>query len=394
VRNAFCMSAMMGWPVQVYNIRKGRKKSGLMAQHLESLRIVAKSCNAKVENDHFGSEVVTMWPGGLFPLETLAADPRTAGSVSLIIQAALIPSFVTGSELDLKGGTVVSFSPPINYLSEVLFPILRERFNMEVSMEVLRHGYFPKGGGHVKVTTGGDGVKWPLKAIDWTGERGNVVNLVVTILARDRRIADQLNQDVKKELEEFRNASINVDTRGVQEAGSFISVCAHTDAGNRFFASEIVDDKTPSREAVRKVVGELREELKHGGVVDVHTQDQLVLPMMLAQGTSRLAVGALSDHTKTGLWVAEQFGAKATHHVDKESRHIIEVTGLGFVLSNMMINPPKAQEQFLNDISMLEQKRWATVRVEQDMAQIRGSMDTVKVAVPEFQQMLNFYNQK
>jgi len=72
---------------------------------------------------------------------------------------------------------------------------------------------------------------------------------------------------------------------------------------------------------------------------------------------------------------------------------IIEVTGLNFVLSNMMITRPTA-EQFMSDIQMLEKKTWATVRVQQDMAQIRGSMDTVKLAGPEFHQMLNFYNKK
>lgn len=52
---------------------------------------------------------------------------------------------------------------------------------------------------------------------------------------------------------------------------------------------------------------ELARDLRAGVCVDTHAQDQLVLYMALAHGTTRVLTGPLSLHTRTAIHVAELF---------------------------------------------------------------------------------------
>ena len=93
----------------------------------------------------------------------LEADPRTAGSITLLIQVALPILllrylFKTSNEshpcysLRLGGGTNVSFAPPIEHVQYVLLPILRRMTcSSGLRVDVDRYGYFPRGGGAVKL---------------------------------------------------------------------------------------------------------------------------------------------------------------------------------------------------------------------------------------------------
>eukprot|EP00397_Hematodinium_sp_SG-2012_P053782 GEMP01064445.1.p1 GENE.GEMP01064445.1~~GEMP01064445.1.p1 ORF type:complete len:150 (+),score=23.88 GEMP01064445.1:751-1200(+) len=146
--------------------------------------------------------------------------------------------------------------------------------------------------------------------------------------------------------------------------------------------------------AVRNMAESLRADLAAKGVVDEHTQDQLVLPMILAKGTSRLACGRLTDHSRTGLWVGQQFGATFKETKDEEGRVVIEVTGLGFTCHSVPIERTPSEQSFWTDLQMLESKTWASIRVQNNIAQIRGTQDAVEVAEKEFQEILKFYDKQ
>lgn len=57
-------------------------------------------------------------------------------------------------------------------------------------------------------------------------------------------------------------------------------------------ASEIVGD-----EAARMLIRNIKE----GGCVDEHLQDQIIIFMALAKGTSRVRIGKMSMHTHTNI---------------------------------------------------------------------------------------------
>lgn len=56
------------------------------------------------------------------------------------------------------------------------------------------------------------------------------------------------------------------------------------------------------RAAARQIISELDS----GAAVDVHLADQLIPFMALARGGS-FTVREISEHTKTNIWVVEQF---------------------------------------------------------------------------------------
>ena len=71
---------------------------------------------------------------------------------------------------------------------------------------------------------------------------------------------------------------------------------------------------------------ELASTLQDGGCVDEWLQDQLILFMALADGTSELLTGSLTLHTKTAIWVAQELcGAKFT--ITKASSSSSDDTG-------------------------------------------------------------------
>lgn len=112
-----------------------------------------------------GSTELKFWPnkitGGKF-----AADTRTAGSITLLFQISLPCVLFANSptHLTLSGGTNTEMAPQVDYMTEVFRPNL-EKFGATFDFELTRRGYFPKGGGVVKITVN------PVKVL-------NPVNLV------------------------------------------------------------------------------------------------------------------------------------------------------------------------------------------------------------------------
>ena len=48
------------------------------------------------------------------------------------------------SVLRLRGGTDAAMAPPVGYAQHVLLPLLRRQLGIDVSLQVIRRGYFPK----------------------------------------------------------------------------------------------------------------------------------------------------------------------------------------------------------------------------------------------------------
>lgn len=118
---------------------------------ISGLKLVSEMTKARVKGDQIGSTEIEFWPqkifGGLY-----TADTQTAGSVGLLLQVALPCAYYANCEttLRLKGGTNAEMAPQIDYTTEVFRPVL-EKFNATFDFELLRRGYFPKGGGEVVI---------------------------------------------------------------------------------------------------------------------------------------------------------------------------------------------------------------------------------------------------
>ena len=120
LRTSLTLSALTQRPFHLYNIRAGRKKPGLAAQHLTAVHLMAEICRAEVKGAALGSTQLVFAPqgppqAGEYLADVAAASKGgSAGSITLIAQTALLPlAFAAGaSELTLRGGTHVPWRLP------------------------------------------------------------------------------------------------------------------------------------------------------------------------------------------------------------------------------------------------------------------------------------------
>eukprot|EP00593_Proboscia_inermis_P003895 CAMPEP_0171325540 /NCGR_PEP_ID=MMETSP0816-20121228/116870_1 /TAXON_ID=420281 /ORGANISM="Proboscia inermis, Strain CCAP1064/1" /LENGTH=227 /DNA_ID=CAMNT_0011824737 /DNA_START=93 /DNA_END=777 /DNA_ORIENTATION=- len=93
--------------------------------------------------------------------------------------------------------------------------------------------------------------------------------------------------------------------------GCGILIVAKTSTGCLFGASALgkpTTRKNPSAvlpgPVAREATTELLQTLRQGGCMDDWLQDQIILYMALAHGTSSILTGALTLHTRTAIWIA------------------------------------------------------------------------------------------
>src|SRR5512134_1350757 len=105
LRTALSFSCLTGTPFRIGNIRRGRRKPGLMPQHLASVRAAQTISGALVQGAEAGSTSLTFSPnavrGGEFEFQI-----GTAGSVTLVLQTIILPLLFAGrpSRVTLTGG--------------------------------------------------------------------------------------------------------------------------------------------------------------------------------------------------------------------------------------------------------------------------------------------------
>ncbi|MEE9236204.1 MAG: RNA 3'-terminal phosphate cyclase, partial [Thermoplasmata archaeon] len=150
-RMALAIAALKGEDVRITNIRAGRPKPGLSRQHMTAAKAIASMTDGRVKGLRLGSPEVIFRPG---PLKggSISLDVGTAGSVTLVLQACLLPAILAGAptEFRIRGGTDVKWSPPADYFIHVFLPQLR-RMGIHAEMSILKRGYYPRGGGLVEM---------------------------------------------------------------------------------------------------------------------------------------------------------------------------------------------------------------------------------------------------
>jgi RNA 3'-terminal phosphate cyclase (ATP) len=136
LRTALALSTLTGRPFRAERIRQNRPAAGLKAQHLSAIQALVRMSGARVEGAAIGAGEIGFWPNPIKP-GAYSLDIGTAGSVTLLLQALLLPCMFAEGEVILKltGGTDTRWSMPVDYFTSLILPILR-RFS---GIEVLRN---------------------------------------------------------------------------------------------------------------------------------------------------------------------------------------------------------------------------------------------------------------
>jgi len=150
LRTALALSSLTRQAFHVSNIRAGRSDPGMRMQHLHCVKALQKLTDAQVEGAVLGSTEITFIPGPI-KAKPLSIDIETAGSITLLLQAVLLPCCFADKPIKIEviGGTDVEWATPIDYFREVIVPQLKRWADITVTVE--KRGYAPKGGGKVVV---------------------------------------------------------------------------------------------------------------------------------------------------------------------------------------------------------------------------------------------------
>jgi len=303
LRTSLALSLVTGRSFRINKIRAGRKKPGLMRQHLTAVNAAAAVGGATVRGAEVGSLEVTFEPGPPSPGEYRFAV-GTAGSTSLVMQTVL-PALLTASgpsRLTLEGGTHNPFAPPFDFLDKAFLPIIN-RMGARVSGELERPGFFPAGGGKVvfEITPCDKLATLDLRergAIRRTLARAVVARLPRQIAERELRVVQRelgLEDECLRveEVESSRGpgnvVTVEIESEHVTEV--------FTAFGQRGVRAEVV---------ARKAARAARRYLDAGVAVGECLADQLLLPLALAGGGSFVTL-ALLQHAETNLAVLREF---------------------------------------------------------------------------------------
>ncbi len=303
LRTALSLSCVTGIPIRIYNIRKGRRKQGLMPQHLTCVNAIAKISGAELKGNETGSTDLTFVPERV-KAGDYSFDIKTAGSCSLVFQTLLPPLLSADNEstITITGGTHVPFSPPYHYISEVFIPMLR-RLGINVEALIERYGFYPKGGGSVRFRI------MPAKEIRGLNliHRGRlklihgyscVGRLPVSIAERQR----------KSLLQEIHPLTLEVETLEVTSGGegTFTFLRAEYENTVAGFSSLGMRGKR-AEEVGAEVVREFKRFESTSACLDPHLADQIVLYLALAQKDSSFTTSCITQHLITNLHVIERF---------------------------------------------------------------------------------------
>jgi len=151
VRNACALSLVTGAPFRIIHVRGRRRKPGLMRQHVTAIEAACAIGGGECEGVAVGSSEILFRPGRVRPGEHRFAV-GTAGSTGLVLQTILPPLMLAdaSSRLVLEGGTHNMLAPPFDFIAKTFLPVLN-RMGPQVEARLVRHGFYPRGGGRIEV---------------------------------------------------------------------------------------------------------------------------------------------------------------------------------------------------------------------------------------------------
>ncbi|GMF18425.1 unnamed protein product [Phytophthora lilii] len=372
LRVATALSAVMHRVVRVHSIRANRKLPGLRNQHLSTIELVsalsaggvlsgAQLNSTDLTFDARAAELMAGSKGDIYN-----ATSRTGGSVSLMVQGALpVLAFRDSlTQLNLRGGTHVGFSPTIDFMQVPLRSLLA-RFGVLYDVEVTKRMFFPGGdsSGQVKISMNPIESGKTLQPINLTDSTASVRRAFIQVTAfgssANENLTDHFSSALKAAINKAFSSKeggdqlvmeeacvVEVTTASHQKKKGFKGkkprertavsalVVLETAAGGILSVDRTVNvNESTASILADQISSKLGEYLESGTCVDEHLADNAVVFMALARGTSRMRVPCkaqrTSKHLETALEIAAQLTGATYSLNEEETTAIVEVNGVG-----------------------------------------------------------------
>ena len=291
IRSSIVLSCITNQPIHLENIRKNRKEGGLKAQHLTAIKILQKIANAEVIGAELGSTEIKFIPNKIESLE-LIEDIKTAGSISLILQVLIPVVSIAQKKLTLiiKGGTDVLWSPSMDYTQYVLKEAY-SRMGIKFSIEVIKRGYYPKGGGEIKIQV------YPaeIKSVNFIERKTNNLKLICTF---SKISLEKIKEKIEKIKEKIKVESEIKEEEAIDSGASLLiyNIDNNSIMGiDSLFNKKIQDFDLDLDKINNNSLG-----------LDEKLADMIVVPASLAKGKTIFRVKEITNHLETNLFVTSK----------------------------------------------------------------------------------------
>jgi RNA 3'-terminal phosphate cyclase (ATP) len=303
LRTALALSLVTGKPFRIEKIRAGRKKPGLMRQHLTAANAAAEVSVAEVEGNAVGSGGLSFVPGSVKP-GAYGFSVGTAGSVTLVLQTVL-PALLLAegpSVLTLEGGTHNPCAPPFEFLEKAFLPLVNQ-MGPTVTVNLERPGFYPAGGGRFTASIEPCPTLSPIERL----ERGPLVRRGArALVARlPRKIAERELRVLRRELSWPERVLTVEEVRDSRGPGNALLVEVECEHVTEVFAG-IGQRGVPAERVAGRLAKAFREYFDAGVPVGKHLADQLLIPLALA-GSGRYRTLRPTPHTTTNVEVVKRF---------------------------------------------------------------------------------------
>ncbi len=332
VRTALALSALTEQEFKVTNIRAGRTDAGLKPQHLTAIKTLKEFCHAETNSIDIGSTELHFKPGkikkGVYDI-----DIGTAGSITLLLQALILPSLFAPGKVtfNITGGTCGKWQASVDYLQNILLPYLN-RFVEKIEMKIMKRGYYPKGQGLIKLEISPRfnihkyesftalleelPFKVPKIVLLEQGKLEQVRGTVnVSVELQEKEVGERIKNAITGSVKHYDvPINIRVEYAKAESIGGealvwgVFSKDGKVDYDNPvLLAGDALVEKNKSSEEIGKEAAEeLKKQIEARAAVDHHLADQLIQFMSLLPG-SKIRAGEVSKHAETNMYVGEKF---------------------------------------------------------------------------------------
>ncbi len=296
LRTCLALSLITGTAFRMEKIRAGRRRPGLLRQHLTAVQAARDVCGGEVSGDVIGSSELTFQPG---PLRSgdYAFAVGTAGSACLVVQTVLpaLMRLPQPSTLRVEGGTHNPAAPPFDYLERVFFPMLG-RLGFGARGELVRHGFYPAGGGVCTVSIAPPGELRPLSLTSRGAIRERRAECLLSRIPF--AVAERELQTLLGTLGWSSNEGHPVMVKTSPGPGNVLSAEIEAEQIRERFSAFGVKG-LPAEQVAQNLAAEVSSYLASDAPVGPHLADQLLLPLALAKGGELVTTAPLTGHTLT-----------------------------------------------------------------------------------------------
>lgn len=322
VRNACALSLVTGEPFRISNIRGRRAKPGLMRQHVTAVEAACAISGSECSGLTVGATELEFRPGRATPGEYHFAV-GTAGSTGLVLQTVLMPLILADgpSRLVLEGGTHNMLAPPFDFIERTFLPIIN-RMGPNVSARIVRHGFYPRGGGRIDV----DITPAPLAPIDCI-ERGEQLGVTGQVLFAGLpfEVAERMLARARRDLAAWPNEAFAVRQLPADQGPGVILLLEAQYANVTEVVSGFGQLGVPAERLAKTSAARMNGFQASSAFAGPYLADQLVLPFVVSGGGSLTTVKP-SQHLLTAIDIVRRFsGYKITLTKQGSGTHLLTV---------------------------------------------------------------------